>query len=483
MRLCYTLLSFLLLYCLTFPVTSQESGTPTKSAAYQHYLEGEALLYKAKLDEAEEAFKKAITLDSTFGPAYYGLAWSIGWARGLGEQAKEPLQKAEALLDDFPDKERYLYRALVASVDLSKSGMEEAVAILKEMEQKYPDDQRMLYYIGDCLYHLSADHSANQHAEAEQYLRKSVEINPENMFAWNHLGMVFADQGKNEEEKQIFQQILEVNPDNPDAYLSYGWSLFNQKKYAEMEELFQKAVHLDSNNVGVLNGLGWSLTNQEKYSEAEEIFLKGNKLEPEHTAIINGLGRLKVISKDYDAAESYYRKYSELQPSWSWPKAALGEIELLRKNYSLAEKHLQEALSMDSTSTWIYEDLGYLFSEQKRYSEAQTYAQQALAIDSSFANYNLLGWVLVAGELDLERGLECTQKALDAKPDDLLRILDARTFGALPEHTLGLVYLKKGQYQKAMPFLEQAAEQMPERQMIQKDLQLTRKKLKETANK
>lgn len=46
----------------------------------------------------------------------------------------------------------------------------------------------------------------------------------------------------------------------------------------------------------------------------------------------------------------------------------------------------------------------------KRWAEAGKYAWQALAIDSNFANYNLAGWILVAGNIDLDRGIALAAK-------------------------------------------------------------------------
>ena len=47
----------------------------------------------------------------------------------------------------------------------------------------------------------------------------------------------------------------------------------------------------------------------------------------------------------------------------------------------------------------------------------------------------------------------------------------------MPEHVLGIAYLKKGDYKEAVQFLEQAAKLTPEREAIQNDLEKARKKL------
>ena len=293
MKLCYVLLSFILLNSFAYPAIGQETEVPIKSKVYQpevyqHYFKGEGLLYKMKYQQAEEAFRKAIAQDSTFGLAYYGLAWSLGWAKGLEEQSREPLQKALALLNHFPKKEKILFLALKASIDYSQSGLEEAITILKEMEKIYPEDKRMLYFIGDCSYHLSEQYSIEQFEVAEQYLRRALEIDPELSLALEHLGSVLRSQGKFAGAEQVLTKGLESYPDNETIFLTgLGWNFFQQKKIQEAEAVFRKGFESNLDDVIMsLNGLGWSLVNQKKYAEAEKFFLMGYELNSEQVAIV-----------------------------------------------------------------------------------------------------------------------------------------------------------------------------------------------------
>ena len=98
----------------------KEEETPTKNQrvveittpnleAYQHFFKGEELLNKLRLAEARQEFEQAIALDSTFGLAYYRLAYVLGWNNETVES--EMIQKALALIEHIPEKERYLVRA------------------------------------------------------------------------------------------------------------------------------------------------------------------------------------------------------------------------------------------------------------------------------------------------------------------------------------------------------------------------------------
>jgi tetratricopeptide (TPR) repeat protein len=238
------------------------------------------------------------------------------------------------------------------------------------------------------------------------------------------------------------------------------------------------------------------LYEQRKYSEAEETFRRGLEIEPEHRALLDGIRWAAFYNKNLTAARSYHEKYFEVAPERSEKISALvdlGAIGILQKDYATAEKDLRRALAVDSTSAPANLQMGYLFAEQGRYAEAEAFSKKALAGDSSFAGNNLTAHVLVAGELDIDRGMAYAEKALNVKRQDQPQAVPAYSFYAIiettrsrvatysyyaiPQHTLGLACLKKGDYQKAVQYLEQAAALAPEKQAIRDDLQLARQKL------
>ena len=127
--------------------------------------------------------------------------------------------------------------------------------------------------------------------------------------------------------------------------------------------------------------------------------------------------------------------------------------------------------------------MAYLHGVQQHWTQAEKYARQAFALDSSFANRNVLAWVLVSGNSDPARGIDFAEKALASKPEDWAHTADVFSYLAIPEHTLGLAYLKSGEHEKAVQYMEEAVAFAPDRPAIREDVQRAREILREVAGK
>ncbi len=161
----------------------------------------------------------------------------------------------------------------------------------------------------------------------------------------------------------------------------------------------------------------------------------------------------------------------------------LGYVYYLQGNFSSAEKAFEEALPFDSRKAMTRYLLSNLL-KQKRLGEAETLARKFLTENPVFHGYNLLAWVLVAGQIDLVEGISWAQKALNSKTEAAVpmtstnneNLVRAFPYFPLPEHVLGLAYLQKGQFKEALSYLEQAIALAPLRQSINDDLEKARQK-------
>jgi tetratricopeptide (TPR) repeat protein len=157
------------------------------TAAVKAYLEGEVHHRNFDLDEAREAYTRAVEADSMFALAHYRLARAYWWeSYRLPGMARPHRKRAVQLSDRLPAREALLLRTLSAQM----AGRVEGLEALREAVKMYPDDAEMWYLLGETLAHFPGAIAPVEEVEAA--FERAVELDPRNVeflmhyvfFAW-----------------------------------------------------------------------------------------------------------------------------------------------------------------------------------------------------------------------------------------------------------------------------------------------------------
>jgi tetratricopeptide (TPR) repeat protein len=316
----------------------QQTATPVAEIttpnieAYQHYFKGQEYIDKSMFTEAEKEFEKAIALDSTFGLAYYRLAYTINW-ENEPQRAKEPLSKAFVYIDKIPDKEKYLVRFVNTMLDSGWGNP--ALKILREMEKLYPNDKEMIYNIGDISYHNG------EYTEAKKYLEKVLDIDPKSVRTIQHLRGTYEALG--ESGKML------MTPENFVSIAGFVDS-YTMLNLAYSENYFEKAYEI--------------LKNTYKLNKTNGLFL-------------NGIARFLFDRRLHDHAVAYLNKIEETSPDYwnSLPVANSygfrGHIIMYDGYFIEAEKDFIRALAIEPGDVYSVNNYANLLLALKRYGEVR----------------------------------------------------------------------------------------------------------------
>ncbi len=176
--------------------------------AYQAYFDGESRLSQLDFEAAAQSFQTAIRMDSTFALAYYRLAYTEWWSRGMQSVARKHVAYAMRNLQRIPERERYLVRALSAGLE---QGFEAQIVILREMRRLYPDDKEMLFGLGDAEFHSGSADSSIVHFKA------ALAIDPMMERALQHLSWAYLGRGRDAEALATAQRWVDATH-APEAY-------------------------------------------------------------------------------------------------------------------------------------------------------------------------------------------------------------------------------------------------------------------------
>lgn len=144
-----------------------------------------------KYPEAIDAFKKATQIDHLFAKAYKALG-HVYTKIGKHEEAEKYMQKA-------------------ADIYISKSNVDDAEAILKEILQITPDTINVYNSLG-VLYRRRGDLPS-----AMRQYEKALKIHPDEPFIYYNIGRLHLDMKQTEEAKACFKKALSLKPDFIDA--------------------------------------------------------------------------------------------------------------------------------------------------------------------------------------------------------------------------------------------------------------------------
>jgi tetratricopeptide (TPR) repeat protein len=206
---------------------------------------GNTLKNSGRVDEAIEHFNEALRL-SPNNPEVHNNLGNALVDKSQIQQAIEHYQKAIELT-----KDKRMGGNLQAGFGqahynfanaLKKQGrFEEAIKHYEHTIRITPDDVYAYNNLGLCLTEL------NKLDEAVEYYRKAIEIKPDFALAHGWLGLALARLGKTDEAAREIQLVLKQRPDDTEMHCNLGIILERQGKTEEAIAHYRRALEINAN--------------------------------------------------------------------------------------------------------------------------------------------------------------------------------------------------------------------------------------------
>lgn len=173
---------------LALGFTGCQELLPDKLQANQHVKTGNSLYTEEKYFSALQEYEKALELN----PELKVLYLYIGTCNSA------------------------LYKPMKQD-DRNKKYGEQAIEYLKKAEEAFPDDERVVYALGD-MYDKLGEHFE----DAEQYYLKIMEKDPNDPKAYYIMAEFYNKYGKNDLAKGMYEKRIALDPKAPDGYNYYA---------------------------------------------------------------------------------------------------------------------------------------------------------------------------------------------------------------------------------------------------------------------
>jgi tetratricopeptide (TPR) repeat protein len=276
--------------------TARRTYNPAERSSRVKMLEQLGLLYRSneQYDQAVETFRQIATLDPDSSPRAEALiidSYRLGRdypkaqqesdaaakkypedrtvrevrAQLLADEGKTEAAIAELkkLLDGKNDREVYLSMADAYQKGRDFADMGKVLDAAEKLSTKKEDKANVLFLRG-AMYERE-----KKYDEAEKAFRQVLDADPANASAMNYLGYMLADQNTRLQEAQdLIRKAVNLEPNNYAFLDSLGWVYYRQNRLDDAEEQLRHSVQLMSKDPTIHDHLGDVLFKRGKIKDA-----------------------------------------------------------------------------------------------------------------------------------------------------------------------------------------------------------------------
>ena len=214
--------------------------------------------------------------------------------------------------------------------------------------------------------------------------------------------------------------ILKVDDQRPSLYSSIGYNYINLDQYEKAIPELEKALkiydkwHSKSQWVYNFTDLGYAYHKMRQFNKEKKLYRKAEQKFPDDPELIYRQAILALTQRKTYKADKYIDKYRSV---------------------------LKENLTSEAD---IATDLANLYTEADNFAKSEEYLKLAIELEPEEPDrWNSLAWLLIDKDLNIEKGLELVDKALDLGSEKYY-VMDTKGWGLF----------KQGKYKEALEILQ-----------------------------
>jgi tetratricopeptide (TPR) repeat protein len=493
-----------------------------------------ALLYWSRNDlkEADQTFKTAVELAPPRSPARLRYVDFL-LRTGAGAEAKKLLEEtnqkhpdylpprvalmkiacAERQDDDCAARVKNVlsqdsinYDALFQDgiLNLSKGDATGAIRDFEFLSSAYRQNPLVRYQLALAylLHSASKDLSDENRRKAveaaESRLNEAVALQPR----FDQAAMLLAElkirKGNPAAAVELLEPLTKERPQTAQAQYLLATAYLAQQKGDQALAVYRRMTELFPNDPRPSFLVGSVLLAQGKLADARKAFEKSNEISPDYLPAVERLVDLDLADKQYAAAIDRVQKVIDKDPKLAQPWALRAKIYLVQRDFAHAEPDLLKAIDLNPKLEPAYQLLAQLYVASNRQDEA-------IAKLTAFAENNkspqavpaLMQLGMINEQMKrFDAARDAYEKLLAIAPNfapalNNLAILYSDRFGQLDKaydlatkakeaanephiaDTLGWILFKRGDYNGALPLLQDSAAKLPDLPEVQFHLGMT----------
>jgi len=242
---------------------------------------GRSLLQQGRADEAIDSLRRAVGIDPKLQSAQLALVQALGDAG----RAAEAQSAMESFLRADPARE-----LIAEAAQHHRAGrLEAAEGLYREVLRRDPRNLEALRLLA--VIAIECEH----YGQAEQLLKRAVEIAPDFLAAWVDLARAQAERFDLQAALASLQRADLLNPRSAQVQLQLASVLARCGRHPEAVETYRKAIALNPGSTAGYVGLGNTLKTIGRQAEAIDAYRRATTLKPSHSEAWWSLSNLKTL--------------------------------------------------------------------------------------------------------------------------------------------------------------------------------------------
>jgi pentatricopeptide repeat protein len=313
-------------------------------------------------------------------------------------------------------------------VSAQRMATDNHVTYYQRLLQRNPLNARAYYGLGDALIRKARETGDPSYFNrAEEALKKSLGINPNNAGAMRHLAYVFYSRHEFEPAAVHARKAIEMDSTDGDSYGILGDALMETGDYEKAEDVYRKMMQLEeslysySRRAGLKSMRGDSGGAMADLERAVAVG-KAAKQPAESIAWAEWqLGNDHFTLGKLEKAEAFYRQSLATYPNYYRASAGMAQVRAAQKRYDDAIELYRKAIAILPMPEYIaalgdvYSKIGKLDEARKQY-ELVEYIGKLNALNKALYNREL-AYFYADHDIKLQQGLELAQRELDYRRD------------------------------------------------------------------
>ena len=334
-----------------------------------------------------------------------------------------------------------------AAEDIAGGNLEKADAELQAILQSNPEEYRALNLLGI----VRAQQHRNE--EAEQIFHRVIAQAPQLASAHVNLGLLYQQTSRDSEALAQFQEALRMEPGRQDAIHAFtALSRSQARAVAASDPEKALATLLDArklvpNDPEILYDFGMVALRMSLYKDAADAFRAALAIRADDPSSLYGLGRAQMGMAQFQDARDTFSHYLALRPNDASACYAYGITLAALQQSDAARRQFEQSLRLQPVQTESYYQLALLDLDDKNLDAAAGELDRVLSRDPHHA-----GALGAMGRLQYEK--KNYDKAMDLLKQSISAVYDQRQ----AHYYLGLTLARLGQKDESEKELQLASD-------------------------